>query len=189
MNTSDEAREASGWRVLDSEYLFRRPWLTVRRERLEMPNGNVVPEFYVLEYPDWVNTIALTREGRFVFVRQYRHGLGEMSLELCAGVRDPEDASPLEAARRELMEETGYGNGEWTEYMVLSPNPGSQTNLVYCFLATGVEKFADQHLEGSEDITVHLLSPEEVRELLHGGRLKQATHLAPLWKYMAEQGR
>ncbi|MDR1273332.1 MAG: NUDIX hydrolase [Odoribacteraceae bacterium] len=178
--------DASGWRVVASEYLFRRPWLTVRRECIEMPNGNIIPEFYVLEYPDWVNTIALTKEGKFLFVRQYRHGLGEMSLELCAGVCDPEDASPLEAARRELMEETGYGNGEWREYMVLSPNPGSQNNLVHCFLATGVEKLGEQHLEGSEDITVHLLSLEEVKALLTGGHLKQATHLAPLWKYMAE---
>jgi ADP-ribose pyrophosphatase len=178
--------ETSGWRVLESEYLSRRPWLTVRRERLQMPNGRVIPEFYVLEYPDWVNTIALTRDGRFVLVRQYRHGLGEMSLELCAGVRDPDDASPLDAARRELLEETGYGRGEWQEYMVLSPNPGSQNNLVHCFLATNVERVADQHLEGSEDITVHLLTLDELRALLASGRLKQATHLAPLWKYMAE---
>ncbi|MDR2130701.1 MAG: NUDIX hydrolase [Odoribacteraceae bacterium] len=180
-----DERDTSGWRVIASEYLSRRPWLTVRRERLEMPNGHVIPEFYVLEYPDWVNTIAVTREGKFVFVRQYRHGLGVMSLELCAGVCDPEDATPLEAARRELLEETGYGNGEWQEYMVLSPNPGSQNNLVHCFLATGVEKIDDQHLEGSEAITVHLLSLEEVRALLVDGHLKQATHLAPLWKYLA----
>jgi ADP-ribose pyrophosphatase len=177
--------DTSGWRVLESEYISRRPWLTVRRERLEMPNGHVIPEFYVLEYPDWVNTIAITAGGQFIFVRQYRHGIGEISLELCAGVRDPEDASPLEAARRELLEETGYGNGQWRQYMTLSPNTGSQNNLVHCFLATGVEKIADQHLEGSEDITVHLLSPAEVRALLDGGHLKQATHLAPLWKYMA----
>jgi ADP-ribose pyrophosphatase len=179
-------QETSGWRVLESTYLSRRPWLTVRRERLEMPNGHIVHEYYVLEYPDWVNTIALTREGQFVFVRQYRHALGVTSLELCAGVCDPGDASPLEAARRELMEETGYGNGEWREYMTLSPNPGSQNNLVHCFLATGVEKLDVQHLEGSEDITVHLLSLSEVRDLLSTGRLLQATHLAPLWKYMAE---
>ncbi|MDR2414494.1 MAG: NUDIX hydrolase [Odoribacteraceae bacterium] len=175
----------AGWRVLESEYLSRRPWLTVRRERLQMPNGRVIPEFYVLEYPDWVNTIAVTTSGMFVFVRQYRHGIGEMSLELCAGVRDPADASPLEAARRELLEETGYGNGAWQEYMILSPNPGSQTNLVHTFLATGVEKIDNQHLEESEDISVHLLSLDEVRALLDSGQLKQATHLAPLWKYMA----
>ncbi|MDR0545174.1 MAG: NUDIX hydrolase [Odoribacteraceae bacterium] len=178
-----------GWRVLESEYLSRRPWLTVRRERLQMPDGRVIPEYYVLEYPDWVNTIAITVDKQFIFVRQYRHALGEISLELCAGVRDPEDRSPLEAARRELLEETGYGNGQWQEYMIHSPNPGSQTNLVYSYLATGVEKIDNQHLDNTEDITVHLLTLDQVRELLTSGRLKQATHLAPLWKYIATLAR
>ena len=178
-------RETGGWSVIKSEYISRRPWLTVRRESLRMPNGNIVPEFYVLEYPDWVNTIAITRDDCFVFVRQYRHGRGEFSHELCAGVRDPSDPTPLDAARRELLEETGYGHGLWQEYMILSPNPGSQTNLVYTYLATGVEKISDQHLENSEDITVHLLSLDELREHLASGSLKQATHLAPLWKYIA----
>jgi ADP-ribose pyrophosphatase len=182
-------RETNNWQVIDSTYISRRPWLTVRRESLRMPDGRVVPEYYVLEYPDWVNTIAVTTDQRFVFVRQYRHALGEMSLELCAGVRDPGDASPLEAARRELLEETGYGNGTWQEYMIHSPNPGSQTNLVHSFLATGVEKTGEQRLDASEDITVHLLTLDEVRAHLSSGLLKQATHLAPLWKYMATTGR
>lgn len=90
--------------VLQSEYLFNRPWLTVRRESIVLPNGNPVPEYYVLEYPEWVNTIAITRDRKFVFIRQYRHGLGCALMELCAGVCDPEDASPLAAARRELLE-------------------------------------------------------------------------------------
>ena len=63
-------------KVLQSEYLFNRPWLTVRRESIVLPNGNPVPEYYVLEYPEWVNTIAITRDRKFVFIRQYRHGLG-----------------------------------------------------------------------------------------------------------------
>ena len=68
-------------KVLQSEYLFNRPWLTVRRESIVLPNGNPVPEYYVLEYPEWVNTIAITRDRKFVFIRQYRHGLG------CRGLR------------------------------------------------------------------------------------------------------
>lgn len=74
--------------VLQSEYLFNRPWLTVRRESIVLPNGNPVPEYYVLEYPEWVNTIAITRDRKFVFIRQYRHGLGCALMELCAGVCD-----------------------------------------------------------------------------------------------------
>ena len=58
------------WKTLSSEYLFRRPWLTVRKDRLQLPDGRVHDEYYVLEYPTWVNVIAITRDGRFVMVRQ-----------------------------------------------------------------------------------------------------------------------
>ena len=94
-------KEERKWKVLRSEYLFRRPWLTVRRERIGLPGGGEIPEYYVLEYPDWVNTIARTCTGEFVFVRQYRRGLDRTCFELCAGVRDPQDATPEAAARRE----------------------------------------------------------------------------------------
>lgn len=72
------------WKTVSSKYLFRRPWLTVRCEDMLLPNGNHIPEYYILEYPDWVNTIAITKDGKFVFVRQYPPGLGRTSYEaLC----------------------------------------------------------------------------------------------------------
>ncbi len=173
------------WEVVESEYLHRAPWLTVRREKLRLGNGNLIPEYYVLEYPDWVNVLAVTTAGQFVFVRQYRRGLGAWCYELCAGVRDPEDSSPEAAARRELLEETGYGGGNWELYMTLSANPGTHTNLTYCFLATGVEPIAEAAPEETEELSVHLLSKEEVRELLATDRIKQSLHAGPLWKYLA----
>ena len=106
----------SVWKTLSSEYIFRRPWLTVRRDDMELPNGNRIPEYYILEYPDWVNMIAITRDDRFIFVRQYRPGIARTCYELCAGVCETEDASPLVSAQRELLEETGYGNGRNTWY-------------------------------------------------------------------------
>ena len=139
-----------------------------------------------VEYPDWVNTIARTCTGEFVFVRQYRRGLDRTCFELCAGVRDPQDATPEAAARRELLEETGFGGGQWSELMVVSANPSTQTNLTHCFVATDVERISEQHLESTEDLTVHLLTPEQVRDLLLGDRIKQALHAAPLWRYFAE---
>ena len=99
------------WKVLNSEYLAHEPWFTVRREAVELPGGARIPSYYVLEYPDWVNIIARTDDGRFLLIDQYRHGLGRTSYEIVAGVRDPQDATPLDAARRELYEETGYGGG------------------------------------------------------------------------------
>lgn len=183
MNDSDKP-----WEVISSEYLHRAPWLTVRKAHLVLPNGNHIPSYYILEYPDWVNTIAVTSDGQFVFIRQYRHGLQQTSYELCAGVCEKEDASPLASAQRELLEETGYGNGSWQEYMQISPNPSTHTNITYCFLATGVEKISEQHLEDTESLSVHLLTLAEVKELLQKGEIKQALMAAPLWKYIAEKG-
>ena len=106
-----ETPKNRNWKVLKSEYLSSQPWFTVRREEVELPNGNRIPEYYIFEYPEWINVIAITKEQKFVFVSQYRHGLGITAYELCAGVCEKEDASPLVSAQRELLEETGYGNG------------------------------------------------------------------------------
>lgn len=179
-------KDSSEWQVLTSEYLHNEPWLTVRKERVQLPNGNIISSYYILEYANWVNIIAITKEKKFVFVRQYRHGIQETCYELCAGVCEKEDESPLVSAKRELMEETGYGNGTWREFMHIAPNASANTNFSYCFIAEDVEKINEQHLEDSEDLTVHLLSLDEVKQLLTTGKIVQATMVAPLWKYMAE---
>lgn len=181
-----EKPENRPWEVLSSEYLAREPWFTVRRERLRLPDGRIIPSYYVFEYPAWVNVIAITRDGHFVMIDQYRHGLGETDYEITAGVVEPTDASLLAAAQRELMEETGYGGGQWRELMTLSANPATQNNLTHTFLATGVERQGDQHLDPTEDLRVHLFTEEQVLELLRTDRIRQALMAAPLWRYFAE---
>lgn len=172
------------WKTLKSEYLIRRPWLTARRDAVQLPNGEVNDEFYVLEYPDWINVIAITEEGHFVFVRQYRYALDLDSIELCAGVIE-QGETPEEGARRELLEETGFGGGEWQEIMTIGQNPSTCSNWTHCFLATGVKKLQEQHLDRTEDIDVMLLTRDEVLEMMRLGQLKQALMLAPLWQYFA----
>lgn len=173
------------WTILSSEYLSREPWFTVRRDHVRLPNGNEVPNFYIYEYPDWVCTLAITKDNKFLMVRQYRHGLQQTSIELCAGVCEKEDASPLVSAQRELLEETGYGNGEWSKIMEISANPGTHTNITHCYLAIGVEEISEQQLEPSEDISVCLLSLAELKDLLLKDEIKQAMHTSAIWKYMA----
>ncbi|MDE6207997.1 MAG: NUDIX hydrolase [Muribaculaceae bacterium] len=173
------------WKLLESEYLYRRPWLTARRDKVELPDGRIHPEYYVLEYPSWVNIIAITEDGEFVLVEQYRHGLGEVGFELCAGVVEDGEA-PVDGAKRELMEETGFGGGEWELFATLSPNASATNNLSYTYLARGVRRVTDkQHLDATEDVAVHVVSREEVYKLLSTGEIKQATMAAPLWKFFA----
>ena len=178
----DTINEDKKWKVLSSEYLVRRPWLTARRDVAELPDGRINDEYYVLEYPDWVNVIALTVDGKMIMERQYRHALGNTCYELPCGVIEAGE-TPLEAAKRELLEETGYAGGEWREWMNLSPNPATCTNMAHSFLAVGVEKVSGQHLDATEDIDVYLLDPDYVRELLLENQILQALMAAPLWKY------
>lgn len=173
------------WKVLSSEYIAHEPWFTVRKDRVQLPNGNIIPSYYVMEYPAWICVIAITKDGQMVMERQYRHGVGRVDYELCAGVVDATDATPEDAARRELLEETGYGNGCWQLFLKACANPGTHNNYTYCFLAKDVEKVVERHLESTEDIAVELIHPEVVKHLLENDKIIQAMHVAPLWKYFA----
>jgi 8-oxo-dGTP pyrophosphatase MutT (NUDIX family) len=174
----------NAWRTLSSRYLFNRPWLTARCDTVELPDGRVNPEFYVLEYPSWVNVIARDTDGNFIMVRQYRHGLGETRYELSAGVVE-QGEDPLDAAKRELCEETGYVGGEWSLLTVLSGNASTTDNLSYCFVADGVTADGERHLDPTEDLNVEILTLDEVRSLLLDDSIRQSLMAAPLWKYFA----
>lgn len=181
LNTDDNRQ----WEVLESEYLHKEPWFTARKDHVRLANGNEIENYYVLEYPNWVCTLAITKDGKYVMVRQYRHGLAVTALELCAGVAEKEDASPVVSAQRELLEETGYAGGNWELLMVTSANPGTHTNLTYCFLATDVEKVSEQDLEATEDLSVHLLSLDELKDIMLKDKVMQSMHAATVWKYLA----
>lgn len=182
MNRSELKKEIGAWKTLRSEYLIRRPWMTARQDKVELPDGRINDHYYVLEYPDWVNTIAITKDGLYIVEQQWRHAEGCVSTEICAGVIEPGE-TPLEAARRELQEETGFGGGTWTELLTCSPNSSTMNNHCHSFLAEGVEQISGQHLDRNEDISVMFLERQELFRLLQEGQIHQAMMQAPLWKY------
>lgn len=179
MEFSDEDKI---WKTISSKNLIERPWLNVRKDIVELPNGKVYDEYYVLHYPTWINVIAITEDGQYLLERQYRHAIGKMSTEICAGcVESGED--PLTAAKRELEEETGYTGGKWTEIMVTSPNSSTMDNYCHCYLAEGVVRTSNQQLDATEDIEVFKVSKEQLFDMLVNGEFLQAMMNAPLWKY------
>ncbi|HEY2745200.1 MAG TPA: NUDIX hydrolase [Polyangia bacterium] len=131
-------------------------------------------EFWILEAPDWCNIVPLTRAGQVVMVRQQRHGIGAETLELPGGMIDPGDPSPLEAARRELLEETGYRAPEIVPTGVIAPNPAMQTNRCWSFLARDVEPVGVPTLDGGEDIDVVLVPYREIPGRVARGEIAHA---------------
>jgi 8-oxo-dGTP pyrophosphatase MutT (NUDIX family) len=180
--------DPGAWRVLTSEYLAREPWYTVRVDRVQLPSGTIIPKYWISEYPPWVNVVAVTADDRVVLIRQYRHGIGAVHFEIPAGATDPEDASMESAARRELLEETGYSGGTWTPLMTLSANPALQNNLTYTFLAEGVTAGVAAP-EASEDIRVHLVPIADLGRLIDTDGFLQALHVAPLMKLLLRRDR
>ena len=174
------------WKTISSEYIYmHRPWGVLRKDHVQTSSGFDIPNYYVLEYPDWVNVLGITTDNQIVLIKQYRHALGVIAFELPAGVID-EGEEPLVAAKREMLEETGYGNGEWKAYMQLCANPATHTNLTHCFIATGLEKVQEQELENSEEIEVQLFELADVKQILLNNEMPQALQAAALWRFIAE---
>ena len=161
--------------------------MVLREDVVELPNGNRIDDFFVFEYPDWVAVLPITRDGKLVLVNQYRHGVAKVLPELVAGVVDPNE-SYLDSAKRELLEETGYGGGTWRPWLVASANPATHTNHCHIFLAEGVEKQGEQSLDPTEEIEVIVESPEKVMGWLQQNGFAQGLHCAALWKYFAVSG-
>lgn len=152
-----------------------------------MPDGTIIPEYYVLEYPNWVNVIALTDDNQVILVRQYRHAAGEEILELPGGVIE-ENESPEQAARRELLEETGY---EFTSFEFLADlyaNPSTANNKTHCFLASGGIKTSEQELDRGEELIVELVSLAKLKELVLNNKLGQALHTSGVFYALVKLG-
>jgi ADP-ribose pyrophosphatase len=169
------------WKRLKSTYVLQDRWLALRADTCQLPNGHTIAPYYVLEYPPWVNVVALTMDQQVVLVRQYRHGIQQTVLELPSGVVDATDASPLAAVQRELLEETGYVSEVVVETGRLSANPATHTNLTYCFLATGVLQVADPRPEETEHLETVQMPLAEVVRLASTGGLLQALHVGALF--------
>lgn len=175
------------WKVCSSEYIHKGPWATLRTDHCEMPDGRQVKDYYVLEYPNWVNAVAITEAGKVLMVRQYRHAAGIISLEIPGGVIDGDEA-PAAAMRRELLEETGYQFDDIELLSVIYANPSTANNHTYCYLALNGKKVQEQDLDETEDILVEEYTIAEVKQLLKDNKIAQALHCSGLFYALAKLG-
>ena len=176
------------WKIIKSEQLFNDLWFKVRKDTCQQPSGKIVDPYYVYEFPHWVTAVAVTKEGKIILERQYRHALQETAWEIPGGCVDDTDADFQSAIQRELLEETGY---EFQEYHYLgktSANPSTNSNWMHMFLATGGELKYQQSLDENEDIEVHLFTVDEVKSKLKAGEIIQSMHVTCLFYALEKLG-
>jgi 8-oxo-dGTP pyrophosphatase MutT (NUDIX family) len=161
------------WERLKRDTLLKASIFTAHKDRVRVPADGREFDLFVLESPDWVNVIALTETERLVLVRQYRHGTGRLTVEIPGGMVDPGE-TPLEAARRELREETGYEAEGFEQLGLVEPNPAFQTNRTYTFLARGARRVGVQQLDAQEEVEVFERPLCEVPKMLTDGTITHA---------------
>lgn len=169
-------------RHLDHMRLFRPRW-----DRLENPRNGQVLDRLVLETPDWVNVVALTRERRLVMVHQFRFGTGSVTMEIPGGVIDRGEDHGA-AARRELAEETGYTSSRWTHLGSVEPNPAFQDNLCHHWLAEECERTHVQALDPGEDIAVETIDLDEARARVLSGAVRHSLVISALSRVLDLRG-
>lgn len=171
------------WTRLSSRPIAECRVFKVRGDVFRSPRTQRDHEFYVLECSDWVNVIALTPAGEILLVRQHRAGIDALSLEIPGGLVDPGE-SPLEAARRELLEETGYAPRRMELLGTIDPNPAIQTNVTHTFLAVGCEHVASPKLDCTEELDLVKVPASQADDLMRNGDIRHALVAVALlhWK-------
>jgi 8-oxo-dGTP pyrophosphatase MutT (NUDIX family) len=177
------------WKTISSKQLFSETWMNIRADTCERPDGSIITPYYVYDFPEWVTAVAITKDGKVILERQYRHAIGETDIEIPGGCVDKTDPSFEAAIARELLEETGY-RFEKMEYLgKTSSNPSTNSNLMHMFLATGGEKVQEQQLDAGEDIEVLLVPIDEFVQMVRDRKFIQSMHTVAIYLALEKLGR
>lgn len=173
------------WELISSRQEASYSIFNLRIDQARSPRTEELHDFFVLESSDWVNVIPLTPQREVVLIRQYRHGLREVTLEIPGGIVESGD-SPLQAARRELREETGYEAAEMISLGYVHPNPAFLNNRCFSFLARDVVLAGEPQQDDKEDIGVVIRPLEEIPTLIRDGRITHSLILAAFYRLFME---
>lgn len=175
--------EALRWELVREKKLVDNEWIDFRESEWRFPNGMELGPFYTYHRKDFAVIAALNENGDYVCVRQFRQGIRRVTCEFPAGgIEEGED--PLDAAMRELREETGYVSARWSYLAEVPSNPTMADNHAYLFLAQDCRREAPRHLDVTEFVDVEMKTGQELEEMMRGGSFEQAVHIAAY--YMAQ---
>ena len=160
----------SPWQTLSREELARTPIFALMKARRRHPTDAREGDFYQIDSPDWVNILAITAQEQVVLVRQYRHGIDQVTLEIPGGCVDPGEL-PLDAAKRELMEETGYQSDRWEQIGYITANPAFMTNGCTTFIAHEARQVGPQRPDEHEELGLELHPLSQLHDLVRAGQI------------------
>lgn len=175
------------WKKLDSKYVYNDRWFKARADKCEFPDGRIIEPYYVVELPDWCNTVVVTKEERMILVRQYRYPVNQATLELPGGVIEKGE-DPKTAAKREMEEETGHTSDDIEFLMQLAPNPAINDNTAYFFLARNAVPALSKNLDPFEDLDILSFSKEEILQLLKENKMQHGVQVGPLYQALLKLG-
>lgn len=165
------------WKRKSSKEIADCKVFKVREDFSEREGDEKMGKFFVCENPDWVNIIALTKNKEVILIEQFRHGIEEIILEIPGGMIDG-DEKPETAARRELLEETGFSADEFILLGKSHPNPAIQNNEMFHYLAVNCEKTGDTSFDEHESVLTKIVSLEEAKKFISGGAITHSLVVA-----------
>ncbi|MCR5478003.1 MAG: NUDIX hydrolase [Lachnospiraceae bacterium] len=195
VDAGSQTEQSLEWEEIKTEHLVQDEWIDFRRSAFRFPDGTVFEPFYSYSRRDYVVIVATDEAGNAICVRQYRQGIHEVTTEFPAGGIERRDgkeyAGPgrqgeepsedmedtLEAAKRELREETGYESAQWRFLLRVPANATIADNYAYLFEAKNCRKVSGQELDETEFLNVRLHTPDEIEELIRTNRFQQGDHI------------
>ena len=183
-------KDPLSWEEIKTEHLIQNEWIDFRSSRFRFPDGREFEPYYSYSRRDYVVVVASDEDGKYICVKQFRHGIKEITTEFVAGGIERTDGKEyggdknikaedaLAAAKRELKEESGYESDEWEHLLTVPSNATIADNYAHLYVARNCRKVSGQDLDETEFINVVTLTSDEIEELIKTGNFQQAMHIA-----------
>ena len=187
------------WKLINEEHVVQDEWIDFRRNEYKLPNDSVIGPVYNYSKHSFSLIVAIDEKGQYICVKQYRHGIDEITTEFPAGAIEYKEKSDVpyitskniiateddafEAAKRELKEETGYISDNWAHLLTIPANATLSNSNVHIYCATACKKICDQDLDDTEFLNIETLTEKELLERIYGGDFKQSLHVLAYYLY------